>query len=52
MRPTEGYLRPGEVVSARVEHGPDAPARAKQVEGLGEAVVVDDAGVDREDAHQ
>ena len=33
---------------ASIEHGLDAPARAKQAEGLREAVVVDEAGVDGE----
>ena len=37
---------------ASLEHGVDAPARSEQVEGLGEAVVVDEAGVDGEHAHQ
>lgn len=36
----------------RVKHGPDAPAGAENIQGLGEAVVVDDPGVDGEDPHQ
>lgn len=45
------HLRP--VAShSRVKHGPDTPARAEHVEGFGEAVVVNDTRVDREDSHQ
>lgn len=36
----------------RVEHGPDAPAGAEDVERLGEAVVVDDPRVHGEEAHE
>ena len=46
-----GHVRPVAAYSG-VEHGPDAPARAEDVEGLGEAVVVDDARIDGEQAHQ
>lgn len=42
--PSEADLRP--VGSFGAEHGPNAPSRAEHVEGLGEAVVVNDAGVD------
>lgn len=45
------HLRPVASCSS-VEHGPDTPARAEQVEGLGEAVVVNDPSVDWEDSHQ
>lgn len=34
------------------KHGPDAPRRAEDVEGLGEAVVVNEARVNGEDAHE
>lgn len=34
------------------EHGLDAPGRAKDVESLGEAVVVNEARVNGEDAHE
>ena len=34
------------------KHGPDAPRRAKDVESLGEAVVVNEARVNGEDAHE
>lgn len=34
------------------EHGLDAPRRAKDVERLGEAVVVNHPRVNREDAHE
>lgn len=34
------------------EHGPDAPRRAEDVESLGEAVVVNEARVNGEDAHE
>lgn len=44
------YLRP--ISSFGAKHGPDAPAGAKHVEGLGETVIVDDPSVDGEDAHQ
>ena len=47
----QGHLRPVASHSS-VKHWPDAPARAEHVEGLGEAVVVNDARVDREDSHQ
>lgn len=51
QRSRRSFLRP--VASdARVEHGPHAPAGAEDVQRLGEAVVVDDAGVDGEDPHQ
>lgn len=43
-------LRP--VGSFGAKHGSDAPSRAKHVEWLGEAVVVNDTGVDGEDPHQ
>lgn len=43
-------LRP--VGSFGTEHWPDTPTRTKHVQGLGEAVVVNDASVDREDPHQ
>lgn len=44
LRPVASYLR--------VKHGPHAPARAENIQRLGEAVVVDDPGVDGEDPHQ
>lgn len=34
------------------EHGPHTPGGAEHVEGLGEAVVVDEASVDGEESHQ
>ena len=40
------------VASLVDEHGPHAPPGAEHVEGLGEAVVVDEAGVDGEQPHQ
>lgn len=33
------------------EHGPHAPAWAKDIERLGKAIVIDDPGVDREKPH-
>lgn len=44
LRPVASY--------SRVKHGPHAPARAENIQRLGEAVVVDDPGVDGEDPHQ
>lgn len=38
--------------SVWMEHGSDAPRGSKDVEGLGEAVVVDEASVYGEEAHQ
>ncbi len=43
-------LRP--VGSFWAKHGPDAPPRAKHVEWLWEAVVINDARIDGEDSHQ
>lgn len=43
-------LRP--VSSFGAKHGPDAPSRAKHIQWFGEAVIVNDASVDREDPHQ
>jgi len=43
-------LRP--VGSFGAKHGPDTPTRAEHVQGLGEAVVVNDASVDGKDPHQ
>lgn len=34
------------------EHGFDAPWRAKEVEGFGEAVIINETSVDGEKAHQ
>jgi hypothetical protein len=34
------------------EHGPDTPRRTKDVKRLGEAIIVDQARVDGEDAHK
>lgn len=45
------HLRPV-APHSRIEHRPDAPARAKQIEGLRETVVVNDARVNREDSHK
>lgn len=36
----------------RGEHGPHTPARAKDIDRLGKAVVIDDPGVDGEKPHQ
>lgn len=44
LRPVASY--------SRVKHGPHAPARAKNIQRLGEAVVVNDPGVDGEYSHQ
>lgn len=43
-----GYSRPVTVT----EHGFDAPARAEDIERLGEAVVINDPCVDGKDSHQ
>lgn len=40
------------VGSFGAKHGPNAPSRAKHIEGFGEAVVVNDASVDGKQAHQ
>lgn len=45
------YSRPV-AAHSRVEHGPDTPAGAKHIQRLGEAVVVNDPGVDGEDSHE
>lgn len=42
------YLRP----VAFCEHGTDTPGRAKHIERLREAIVIDQAGVNRKSAHQ
>lgn len=42
-------LRP---VTLREKHGPHTPAWAKHVDGLWEAVIVDQSGVDWEYPHQ
>lgn len=34
------------------EHGPHAPARAKDIKSLGKAVVIDDPSVHGENPHQ
>lgn len=44
------YSRP--VGSCGTKHGPDAPSRAKHIEGFREAVVINNSSVDREDPHQ
>ena len=49
-RRRESNSRP--VASLGAEHGPHAPPGAEHVQGLGEAVVVDDARVDGEQPHQ
>lgn len=46
------HRRPYLLPRAISEHGPNAPGRAEDVERLGEAVVVDQARVDGEDAHE
>lgn len=45
-------LCPNLLPGAVPEHGLDAPGRAEDVERLGEAVIVDQARVDGEDAHK
>lgn len=38
--------------SVRIEHGPHTPGRAKNVEGLGEAVIVNQSGIYGEQSHE
>ena len=46
------HLCPNLPPRAISEHGLDTPGRAKDVQRLGEAVVIDQARVDGEDAHE
>lgn len=49
----KGQLAPDlQVVLGGVGRVSDVPGGTKDVEGLGENIVIDDAGVDREEAHQ